>query len=275
MENIALLYDEDCPLCRWYTRIFVKYRLLDEKGRIPYVDYVVKHPGEIDTNIAQTKIACVNHQSHEVRYGIDGLLMLLGYHSRIIKILGNFKPINWFLKILYLLFSYNRRIFAPVPKRNAFECNCEPPKSILWRINFILLMSLITYVIVSWYFHQFLGEYLIGTAPNDLILLVAQIGFQWLAFLLLGQKNSYDYIGHLVFVSFLGALLLLFFGIGIQLANFLGIETHFLAVVCYGITVTFMFFEHKRRLALKEWTWKLSLSWILFRLGIYPLVFQF
>lgn len=274
MENIALLYDKDCPLCCWYTRIFVKYRLLDEKGRIPYADYILKHPGEVDASIAQTKIACVNHQSHEVRYGIDGLLMLLGYHSQIIKILGNFKPINWLLKILYLLFSYNRRIVAPVLKKSEFECNCEPPKSILWRINFILLTSFLTYVIVSWYFHQFLGEYLVDTAPNDLILLVAQIGFQWLAFLLLGQKNSYDYIGHLVFVSFLGALLLLFFGIGIQLANFLGIETHFLAVVCYGITISFMFFEHKRRVALKNWTWKLSLSWILFRMCIYPLVFQ-
>jgi hypothetical protein len=273
MKNISLLYDEDCPLCRWYTRIFVKYRLLEENGRIPYVDYILQHPGEVNIHIAQTKIACVDHQSHEIRYGIDGLLMLLGHHSRIIKVLGNFKPINWLLKILYLLFSYNRRIFAPVSKRNV-ECTCEPPKSILWRINFILLMSFITYAIVQWYFHQFLDEYLVNTPPNDLILLAAQIGFQWLAFLFLHQKNSYDYIGHLVFVSFLGSLLLLFFGIGIQLINYLGIETHFLAVVCYGMTVAYMFFEHKRRVALKEWTWKLSLSWILFRICIYPLVFQ-
>lgn len=274
MENISLLYDEDCPLCRWYTRIFVKYRLLDENGRIPYVEYILQHPGEVNTDIAQTKIACVNHQSHEIRYGIDGLLMLLGHHSRIIKVLGNFKPINLFLKVLYLLFSYNRRIFAPVMRKSEFECNCEPPRSILWRINFILLMSFITYLIVNWYFHHFLAEYLIHGAPNDLILLAAQIGFQWLAFLFLGQQNSYDYLGHLVFVSFLGSLLLLLFGIGIQFVNLFGIETHFLAVVCYGITIAFMFLEHKKRIALKEWTWKLSLSWILFRVCIYPLVFQ-
>lgn len=274
MENIALLYDEDCPLCRWYTRIFVKYRLLDENGRIPYVEYILKHPGEVDTTIAQTKIACVDHQSHEIRYGIDGLLMLLGHHSRVIKVLGNLKPINWLLKILYLLFSYNRRIFAPVPKKGEFECNCEPQRSVLWRFNFILLMSFITYLIVSWYFHQFLGEYLVNSVPNDLILLAAQIGFQWLAFLILRQKNSYDYIGHLVFVSFLGALLLLFFGIGIHLISLLGIEIRFLAVVCYGITVAFMFFEHKKRINMKQWTWKLTLSWILFRICIYPLVFQ-
>lgn len=275
MKNISLLYDEDCPLCRWYTRVFVKYRLLEPDGRISYVDYIAQYPGEVNTNVAQTKIACIDHQTHEIRYGIDGLLLLLGHHSRIIRVLGNFKPINGLLKILYLLFSYNRRIIAPVSQKNRFECSCEPPRSVLWRILFILLMSIFTYLSVNWYFHHFLSEYLVSGAPNDLILLAAQIGFQWLAFVLFRQKNSYDYLGHLVFVSFLGGLLLLFFGLGIQFMNFIGLEARFLAVVCYGMTIAFMFFEHKRRNALKAWTWKLSISWILFRIAIYPFVFQF
>lgn len=275
MEKISLLYDPDCPLCRWYTRVFVKYRLLDPAGRISYTEYVMQHPGEIDPDIAQTKIACIDHQTNEIRYGIDGLLLLIGHHSRIIRVLGHFKPVNWFLKILYLLFSYNRRIFAPIAQKSRFECSCEPPKSVLWRMVFIVLISLLTCVNVNGYFHQFLDDYLVAGAPHDLILLTGQIGFQWLAFLLFGQKNSYDYIGHLVFVSFLGSLMLLFFGIGLRLMEFMGIETQFLGVVCYGITIAFMFFEHKRRVGLKNWTWKLSLSWVAFRIAIYPLVFQF
>jgi hypothetical protein len=273
MENISLLYDEDCPLCRWYTSLFVKYGILDTDGRISYNKYVILHPTKINADIAQTKIACIDHQTNQVYYGIDGLVLVLGYRFKLIRILGNFKPINLLLKLLYLLFSYNRRIFAPVAKR-AVECTCEPPKSILWRSIFIALLSFFTYLIVSWYFKHFLAHYMLASPPNDLILLMAQLGFQWGAFLFFHQKNSYDYLGHLVFTSFLGALLLAFFGFGIQILNLFGIQTEFLAIVCYGITILFMFLEHKRRIQLKEWTWKLTISWIVFRILIYPFVFQ-
>lgn len=273
MENISLLYDEDCPLCRWYTRLFVKYGLLDKSGRIPYVNYIALHPDEVNSTIAQTKIACVNHQTNQVLYGIDGLVLILGNRFRIIRILGNFKPVNLLLKFLYLLFSYNRRIIAPVSERTV-ECTCEPPKSILWRSVFIIILSFFTYLIVNWYFEHFLFNHLVTNPPNDLILLAAQIAFQGLAFFTFHQKNGYDYVGHLVFTSFLGSLLLLFFGLGLQFLNFVGVQIGFLAIVCYGITIACMFLEHKRRIQLKNWTWKLSISWLLFRVLIYPLVFQ-
>jgi len=273
MENISLLYDEDCPLCRWYTRLFVKYGLLDQSGRIPYIKYAALHPDEVDSTIAQTKIACVNHETNQILYGIDGLVLILGKRFKIIQILGNFKPINILLKLLYLFISYNRKVIAPSPKRS-IECTCEPTKSILWRIIFIVSLSFFTYLIVSWYFEHFLAQHMLTNTPNDLILLLAQIGFQWGAFALFRQKNSYDYLGHLVFTSFLGALLLFLFGSGLQILNLFGIQTEFLAIVCYGVTILFMFLEHKRRIQLKAWTWKLTISWVVFRILIYPLVFQ-
>lgn len=273
MNTFSLLYDEDCPLCRWYTRLFVKYGILDESGRIPYIRYVALHPEAVDSSIAQTKIACINHQTNQVFYGIDGLVFILGERFHFIRVLGNFKPINLLLKFLYLLFSYNRRIFAPAPNR-VVECQCEPPKSIRWRVIFIVLLSLIIYWNVDWYFNHFLTDFLVGNPVNDLFLLIAQILFQWIAFVLFKQENSYDYIGHLVFISFLGSLILLIFGLGLHFLSLVGIQTEFLAVVCYGITIAWMFLAHKRRIQLKEWTWKLSISWIIFRLAICPLVFQ-
>ncbi|MGV3610676.1 MAG: DCC1-like thiol-disulfide oxidoreductase family protein [Fluviicola sp.] len=273
MKNISLLYDEDCPLCRWYTRLFVKYGLLPATGRISYNQYVVLHPNEVDANVAQTKIACVNHQTNQVLYGIDGLVAILGSRFKIIAVLGNFKPINWLLKLLYLFISYNRRVVAPAAKRE-MECNCEPAKSIPWRIIFIVLISMLTSLNVNWFFHHFLSDYLISNPANDLILLGSQVCFQWVVFKLFGQENSYDYLGHLAFTSFLGSLILLFFGLVLQLLNLAGIETGFLAIISFGATLAFMFYEHKRRINLKGWSWKLTLSWILFRVLIYPFVFQ-
>lgn len=272
--NLTLLYDEDCPLCRWYTKLFVKYNLLPPNGRISYVIYANEHPNVVDSAIAQTKIACINQDTHEVKYGIDSLLLILGQRFRFIQLIGNFKPIHFLLQLLYLFISYNRKIIAPSPKKE-LNCSCEPAKSIFWRIIFIVIISLITHVNVTFYFHHFLSNYLLENPMSDLILLISQIGFQWIAFLLFKEENSYDYLGHLAFTSFLGSLVLLFFGFGMQLLANIGIETNFLAIVCYGITFSFLFLEHKRRITLKEWTWKLSLSWILFRALIYPLIFQF
>jgi hypothetical protein len=236
------------------------------------VNYIALHPNEINPNIAQTKIACINHQKNQVLYGIDGLILVMGNRFKIIQILGNFKPINLLLKFLYLFFSYNRRIIAPVPKRTT-ECTCEPARSILWRMVFIVLLTFVTYLNVDWFFQNFLSEYMLANPVNDALLLVAQIFFQWIAFTLFRQENSYDYLGHLVFTSFLGSLLLLFFGFGLQFLAYIGIHIEFLSVVCYGITLVFLFLEHKRRIKLREWNRKLSISWILFRALIYPFVF--
>ncbi|AEA42031.1 hypothetical protein [Fluviicola taffensis] len=272
--DLTLLYDEDCPLCRWYTKIFVKYNLLPANGRISYAVYVNEHPKVVDSELAQTKIACINEDTHEVKYGIDSLLLILGQRFRFIKLIGNFKPIHGLLQLLYLFISYNRKIIAPSKKKD-LNCSCEPAKSFFWRIAFIAIISWITHVNVTFYFHHFFSNYLIQNPVSDLILLVGQIVFQWIAFLLFKQENSYDYLGHLAFTSFLGSLVLLFFGLGLQLLANIGVQTDFLAISCYGITFCFMFIEHKRRISLKEWSSKLSMSWILFRVLIYPLVFQF
>ena len=32
----VLLYDDYCPLCSWYSGLFVKFGLLDAENRIPF-----------------------------------------------------------------------------------------------------------------------------------------------------------------------------------------------------------------------------------------------
>ncbi len=270
--NISLLYDEDCPLCRWYTAKFVQYGFLAPQGRVSYSEHIQEFDGLIDADLAQTKIACVNNETKEVTYGIDSLLVVLSQRFKIIGTIGKFKPVNYLLQLLYLLVSYNRKIVAPGPKQKA-DCACEPSRSVFWRVTFIALISWLTYLIVHWYFTLFLGSFLIENPVNDLVLLTLQLLFQTSFFLLFRQKNLYDYLGHLAFTSFLGALILLGFGLLLQLLALPGIDTYFVAVICFGITICFLFFEHKRRIQLKNWDYKLSLTWILFRILIYPLVF--
>ncbi|WP_300665947.1 hypothetical protein [Fluviicola sp.] len=271
--NISLLYDEDCPLCRWYTAKFVQYQFLTPQGRVSYTKHIQDFKGVIDPDLAQTKIACFNHDTKEVTYGVDSLLVILSQRCKLIGTIGKFKPVNYLLQLLYLLVSYNRKIVAPGPKQKV-DCACEPSRSVFWRFTFIALISWFTYLIVHWYFNNFLTPFLVENPVNDFVLLTLQLLFQTSFFLLFSQKNLYDYLGHLAFTSFLGALVLLGFGLLIQVLGFIGIDTPFFAVICFGITICFLFFEHKRRIQLKDWDYKLSLTWIVFRILIYPLVFH-
>lgn len=270
--NISLLYDEDCPLCRWYTGKFVQYGFLTPQGRVSFTKHIRDFKGVVDPDLAQTKIACVNNDTKEVTYGVDSLLLILSQRFKIIGMIGKFKPVNYLLQLLYLLVSYNRKIVAPGPKQ-VVDCACEPSKSVFWRFIFIALISWFTYLIVHWYFSSFLTLFLVKNPVNDFALLTLQLLFQTSFFLLFRQKNLYDYLGHLAFTSFLGGLILLGFGLLIQTVGLIGTDIHFLAAVCFGITICFLFFEHKRRIHLKNWDYKLSLTWIVFRILIYPLVF--
>jgi hypothetical protein len=36
MKNKILVYDDNCPLCTWYSGLFVKYGFLNAEGRKPF-----------------------------------------------------------------------------------------------------------------------------------------------------------------------------------------------------------------------------------------------
>lgn len=271
--QLSLLYDEDCPLCRWYTAKFVQYGFLNPEGRISYSTHIDRLKQVVDPELAQNKIACIDHRTNQVSYGIDSLLLILGQRFKLIPIIGRFKPVNYLLRLLYQLITYNRKIVAPAPKQ-AIACACEPSRSILWRFLFIALITCITSRIIHWYFPLFFSGYLNATPVSDWMLLILQLGFQSICFWFFKQKNLYDYLGHLAFVSFLGSLLLWGFGLLIQVCSIPGIPTALLSAVSFGIVLCFMFYEHKRRVQLKDWSLRLCLSWIVFRILIYPLVFQ-
>lgn len=271
--NYTLLYDEACPLCKWYTGLFLKYGLLNEKGRMAYQQINTAVFPMVDLEKAKDKIACIDQTTGKVVYGIDSLLTIIGQRFPWIQKIGSWKIIHFLLSLLYNFISYNRKIIAN-SKKNSIECACDPSKNYPYRIAFLILISLATWAIVDTFFTRYLAEFLIKKPVNDGVLLIAQLAFQLIAFQLLRQKNSYDYLAHVAFVSFLGALLLWFTTIGLNLLNHFQLDTSLLAPVCYGIVILFMFMEHKKRLERNNWTAWLSVTWVLFRIGIYFLVFK-
>jgi predicted DCC family thiol-disulfide oxidoreductase YuxK len=274
MKKGTLIYDQDCPLCVWYTNQFIKFGILLEEERLPYFQAIQNPSLKFDHELAQNKIAFVKAEKKEIVYGIDSLLAVLGSRWKWIEITGTLPGINAFLKLLYLLISLNRKVIAPVNCNDSIACS--PTKNWFWRLTFIGLIALFLSFTVTHYFTVHLQDFFIGDKRyGDLLYFLFQFVFQGLFFWMLKQRNFYDYIGQVAFVSFLGGLLLGFFDLGLMFLNSFGLETELLVGVCYGIVYLFMVYEHARRIKILGFSGWLTITWIAYRLIIYPIAFKF
>lgn len=270
--TFQLIYDRDCPFCAWYSNLFVKFGFLRSEGRISYQEAVNNQNFNFDEEKAKNKIALISNENH-VSYGIDSLLKLIGSKIPLIATIGFFKPIHFLLSILYAFVSYNRKAFAPSECNGT--CDCYPSKSIFWRLTLVLLAGLYVNYVTWIYFTQHLSAYFISDFYwLDSVFYLSQFAFQFVVFKLLKQKNFYDYAGQIAVISFLGAVALQLFHVGLVLLAKTGIDIQLLEPFCYGIVYLFMLYEHKKRIKILGFTAWMSVSWVVFRFLIYPFAFQ-
>lgn len=272
LTNHILIFDKDCPLCTIYTKLFVKYGFLDDKGRQAYQDMDFENTN-VDTDLARNQIALLNTTTGEAIYGIDALTKVLSNKFSFIGLFMKFKPLYWLMTQLYSLISYNRKIVIPVSCNNLTSCN--PSKNWFWRILFILICGVAVQLVYPLYMNTFFEKSIINTFYlKESLLLVGQLIFQRFFCILLKEKNSYDYIGHVSFISFMATLYLICFYVLLKILSLMGIETTLLGIICYGIVSGWMFLEHRRRmniLGMNKWlTW----SWVLYKIIVFGLVFS-
>lgn len=272
IQHNRLIYDKDCPFCSWYTGLFIRTGFLNENGRIPYNEAITDRQLHFNHTEARNKIALINTETGSVKYGAESLLAVLGTKFPLVQKVGLFPPILFLINQLYSFISFNRKVIAPSDCSGS--CDCTPTTSYFWRWMFIAFCALVVNIITALYFNQHLNEYYTGIPNSDLIFFALQLIVQSAVFILLKQKNLYDYLGQVSFVSCLGALLLLFFHLGLHWLRQFGINIDLLQPFCFGVVVTFMFFEHKRRVRLLQLSQGLSITWILFRIGIAPFAFN-
>jgi hypothetical protein len=270
--TLTLIYDKDCPLCSWYTGAFVRYGFLPAGGRIAWAEAIENDNLSFDRELSRNKIALIDRAGGTTIYGLDSLLAVIGGKYPLVEKFAKLPVIHFILRGLYSFVSYNRKMVAPSDSN--VDCSCTPSASIGWRLAFITFCGLTVNLATGLYFTQQLGAYFTGhPVYTDLVLFTAQFGFQLAAFKLLKQQSFADYAGNLAFVSFLGALLLLFFHLGLNVLAAFGLNVEMLQPLCYGIVYLFMLYEHSRRLRLLHLSKWLGVSWILYRFIIYPFAF--
>jgi hypothetical protein len=273
-QDLIIIYDADCAMCRWYTGAFVSHGLLPENGREAYQQIGPFTKSKINMNKARNHIALFNKHSGQVIYGYESLAEILGSRWKGLKSLATHRIVAPLIGALYNFISYNRKVIVPSAPRGFLDC--IPDRNWAYRISFLILAMLVTEFTAGIYFtHFFAGMTRFNQVlGRESILFTAQLLFQGGILWLLLKKGIYDYLGNLAMVSMLGGIGLLGIGAFVWIIGYFGFSTAVPAAAALGAILMFMFSEHKRRLKMLNLPAVLSWSWVAFRVLLYFIIFR-
>ncbi len=145
LTHKLLIYDDACPLCEWYSQLFLKYKFLPAESRMAYSQMPIHLQSIVDVQRSCNEIPLVDTQSNEVLYGVDAIVEVLNNKLPFIKPIASIGFVNVLLKKLYKLISFNRKgIVAKVPAKGIISCT--PSYSFLHKKLFISLCFLLAAV---------------------------------------------------------------------------------------------------------------------------------
>lgn len=259
LAHHVLIFDNKCPLCKAYTKAFVKTGMLDDNGREAYSEASQATCTLINMDRARNEVALVNTKTGQVFYGIDSLFRILGHAFPIFAPLFRFAPFRALMKRVYSFISYNRKVIIPV---KSSDDGCVPDFNLPYRLTYIAVTWLLTSIILTSYSYRLAGLLPASHFGREFLVCGGQIAFQSIVLCIIDKTRIMTYLGNMMTISFAGALLLLLLmGIGkIAGINAPGYSLLFLA------TAGLMLLEHARRMHLLGISWAASAGWVVYRL---------
>jgi predicted DCC family thiol-disulfide oxidoreductase YuxK len=212
MENTdkILIYDDDCPLCVAYTSAFVHSGLLTREGRQSFTAASPELLHIINWQRSINEIPLLDPTTKQVWYGIDALLEILGQKCALIKTIGRFKPVNWFLKKLYSFISYNRKVIVAA-RTSPLKIDCTPAFNLFYRVLFMIVF-LAANTLMIYPVHQYLLSHIPGytLSTNQLLGLHGiMVILNCLLALFLPKQTAIEYLGQVNMLTLVTNLLLI------------------------------------------------------------------
>jgi predicted DCC family thiol-disulfide oxidoreductase YuxK len=266
LHNHVIIYDKDCPLCNLYTGAFVKTEMLDKNGRQNFCDFNPAVYPSLDATRSRDEIALVNTNTGTITYGIDSLFKIIGHNFPICKIFFRAWFFRWIMNKLYAFISYNRKVIAPAKTFEALG-SCTPTFNLTYRWAYIVLSWIFTSVVLSCYAVRLNAVIPPTNFIREWLICGGQIVFQSLTVSLFRRDRLVHYLGNMMTVSNIGALLLIP-ALGFSISNPIFYLIWFVAVV------SVMLYEHYRRakiLGLSIWA---SVSWVVYRFLVLGIIFM-
>ena len=244
MKNKILVYDDNCPLCTWYSGLFVKYGFLNGEGRKPFSTLDSNLLSKIDFDKSRNEIPLLDTSTNKVIYGIDALLEILDQKIPFIKATGNLVPIKWLLKRIYKLISYNRKVIV-AKKCGSGSIDCSPDNNYPYRFIFMAVcLAFNTIMLYPFQNHLFsklpyyhLDLYELQAAHFAFVIINCTLAFSF------PKAKGYEYLGQVNMLALMVILLLTLLMI-IQLI----FDSEWLATIWLILTATFIFKEYLRRM---------------------------
>jgi hypothetical protein len=243
--NKIIIYDDSCPMCSVYTKAFVRTGFITQEGRRSFSNIDAEILKQLDNYKCRNEIPLVDTSNNSVKYGIDALLEILNVKIPLIKTIGTFKPVNWFLKKLYNLISFNRRVIT-ASKLNNNGFDCTPDFNLKYRLLFLFLgLSFNTIMLIPEFRNVLSKSAFNNTSAAKLqsahfALVLVNVA---LALKLSGRK-ALEFLGQINVLALLTTLLLL----PLCLLNSLFIIPATLNDVLLLILFLFILTEYKRRM---------------------------
>ncbi len=262
--NKAIVYDDQCPLCHWYTGEFVRFGILQEQNRLAFKDlHKQTQISQIDAERAKSEIPLVDLEGGQTLYGIDSLIYLLQIRFPNLMKLAKWGPLYWFFKRFYFLVSYNRRVITGAHK-TYYVCDCTPPFNLGYRLAYIAFGALLA-GIFTWSFSTALVREanMVFTSEWQLLVMIGagwalQGFFTWVFFK--DKKQWVEYAGHLATIAVIGSAVLM---PAVWLSHTLGMATLFGACM---FSFPLMLYMHIKRVNSGEWSRWLTYGWAFFLL---------
>jgi len=270
LKNHQILFDAECPICQTFTHAFVESGMLNSDGRTSYQELSPQACPMLDMSRAVNEIALVNQETGEVTYGIESLFKLLAVSFPILQPLFTFQPFVWLMSKLYAFIAFNRRVIFPAAhSTNSYKL--QPTFRLGYRLAYLGFTWILTSITLSAYAPLLSGLVPVGSAYREYLICGGQILFQGVIIGMIDGKKRWDYLGNMMSISFVGSLLLLPV---LLLAQWLNI--HPILYAAWFIAVAgLMLMEHTRRCRLLALSWKLTASWVLYRVIVLWLIFLF
>ena len=267
LKNHLILFDEECPMCRMYTKAFVSTGLLEKEGRSAYQELPAQVCPMVDRQRAANEIALVNQETGEVTYGIESLFKIFAQVMPFFGPLFRFKPFVWIMSKVYAFIAYNRRVIVPPSKEQTYQF--QPTFKLHYRIAYLVFTWLLTSYVLSNYTGLMKGFLPEGHVYREYFICGGQIVFQGIIIALLNQQKTWAYLGNMMTISFAGALLLL---PPMLLALWFELDPIFYLIWFMSIA-GLMLLEHIRRSSLLNIGWTLTITWVLYRIGVLLVIF--
>ena len=244
-SNKVLLYDDYCPLCSWYSNLFVKFGMLSAENRIPFSRADIEILTLIDVEKGKDEIPYFDRQTGITLYGIDTLLELLGQKAPFIRSIGNFTPVKWFLQRLYKLISYNRKVIV-ARKCGTGMFDCSPAFNVFYRIAFMMTCLFFNSTML-WPLHVCLLSHLsiyhlsfiqLQAAHLSFVTINCAIAIFWV------KRQSVEYLGQINMLALIAILLL----IPVVIIHILAGVSQLIIIIYMLFSTAFIIKEYLRRM---------------------------